>query len=50
MNEYGHDEQLFERVCENALNGIDSETLTPEEMVEHRAWVAENWDSLNGGD
>jgi hypothetical protein len=47
VNEHGHDEELFAIVCENALNGIDPEALTDDEMEKHRKWVAKNWDYLN---
>jgi len=47
LNEYGHEEELFDRVCENALNGINSENLSDEELETHRKWVNDNWDNLN---
>lgn len=49
-NEYGHDEELFDRTCENALNGINPEALSDEEMAIHRKWVADNWNNLNTSD
>jgi predicted HicB family RNase H-like nuclease len=48
-NEYGYDSETFDRVCDNALNGIDPETLTDEEVEIHRQWVADNWADLNAG-
>jgi len=47
MNEYGYEDEKFDRVCENALNGVDPVSLTDEEMVFHRRWVAEHWEELN---
>jgi hypothetical protein len=48
-NEFGYDSEKFDRVCENALNGIDPETLTEEEVEIHRKWVADHWYDLNAG-
>lgn len=49
LNEYGHDADLFNRVALNALNGLDHDNLTPEELRDHRAWVARQWDDLMEG-
>ena len=37
----------FEIVFVNALNGIDPDSLTEEEIKQHEAWVEKNWDDLN---
>jgi hypothetical protein len=46
-NEYGIESELFDRVCENALNSVDPDNLTDEETEAHRQWVWENWSDLN---
>ena len=43
---YGHEAELFDKVCENALNGIDPEKLSDREWAIHRKWVADNWTDL----
>ena len=48
-NEFGFEKENFDRVAENALNGIDPASLSAEEMQAHRQWVAANWDELNSG-
>lgn len=48
LNEFGHEKELFDRVCENALNGASIDDLSAEELEAHRKWVAENWADLTG--
>jgi hypothetical protein len=49
LNEYGIDSELFDRVCENALNSVSPDDLTEQEVDAHRKWVWDNWDDLNAG-
>ena len=42
-----HDDELFNRVCINALNGIDVKSLPKTDFLNHQKWVEDNWDDLN---
>ncbi len=44
---YNNGDELFDRVFENALNGIRVETLSGSEILTHEEWVNEHWDDLN---
>ena len=43
---YGTGDEEFDTVFENSLNGIDSETLTEDEIEIQENWVNNNWDDL----
>jgi hypothetical protein len=47
MRTYQTGDENFDRVFENALNGISPDDLTDEERDTHELWVNENWDDLN---
>ena len=42
-----HDDELFNRVCINAINGIDVKSLSKTDFITHQKWVEDNWDDLN---
>jgi hypothetical protein len=47
MRKYEIGDEIFDRVFENSLNGIDPTTLTAREIKTQEKWVNENWDDLN---
>ena len=44
---YGTGDANFDLVFENALNGIDPNALSSDELKLHEKWVNDNWGELN---